>query len=47
MILNNFNVDKSYFEDKYGIGIKDRRQGMALARPDSFTRSDGGRDFFD
>lgn len=47
MILNNFDVDKSYFEDKYGVKIEDRRSGVTLSRPEAGKTRKGRPDFFD
>lgn len=47
MILNNFDVDKSYFEDKYGVKIEDRRSGMTLSSPGAAAKPEGRPDFFD
>ena len=41
MVLNNYEVDPTYFEEKYGMPVGERRQPLAPVAP---TEPDGGDD---
>lgn len=55
MIINNYDVDPSYFADKYGMPVGERRQvappmlpgGDDDTEPEDKTRQKNGRPFFD
>ena len=47
MVLENYEVPGSYFEDKYGIPAGERKMLPGMPSEDGSLASGGGRPFFD